>query len=143
MKKIILASVLCAVNMLAIAQPITFGYSRSMVITNNFNNGFNNLSSLVGCPDINEAQTNMLSRINLQNKICLYESYSKLTEKWVNNGPDQYIPPRSVVITLNKQEVSDEEKERLKKTSQVCQDISTKLREKLKDMYSVDNLVCK
>lgn len=142
MKKILLASMLCAINMLATAQPVTLSYSRSAIINNNLI-GNNNLSSLVGCQEMSEAQMNILSKINMQNQICKYESYSKITEKWITNPPQQYVPPRSVVITLNKQEMSEEEKQRLQQTSQFCQNLANKMRVRLKEMYSVDNLECK
>lgn len=142
MKKILLAGILYSASVIAIAQPLVIGYSKNPFINNGFYNG-NNLSALVQCQEMNEAQINMLSRVNMENQVCLYETYAKLAEKYITHPPEQYVPPKSIVITLNKQEMSDIQKEQLQQTSNMCQSLATKMREKLKSMYSVDNLVCK
>lgn len=139
MKKLFLATLLCGVSVLATAQPITMSYSRQAVI----NNGINNYLDLVQCQEITEDKIMLLSRINMQNQICMYESYAKLTKKFMTEPPEQYISPKSIVITLNQKEITEKEKEYLENTSNQCQSLALKMRKNIKDMYSVDNLVCK
>lgn len=143
MKKILLSALLCIVNVTVNAQTIAVGNPRAILMNNGFYNGFNNYSALAQCQQMNEAQINMLSRVNMENQICVYETYAKLAEKYITNPPEQYIPPKSIVITLNKQEYSEQQKKQLQQTSNMCQNLAMQMREKLKLMYSVDNLICK
>lgn len=134
MKKIVLSCVLSAVTSISIAMPIGIGFS-----TNNNSN----VNQLAQCKEMTDAQINMLSQVNMQKEICLYENYARLTQRWTKEPPQPYVPPNSIIINMNKKEVSPEMKEKLLQTSQQCEDLAMKMRAKLKEMYGVDNFVCK
>lgn len=134
MKKLLLSCVLGAITSLAMAGSIGIGYS-----TNNTTN----VNQLAQCKEMNDTQINMLSQVNMQKEICLYENYARLTERWTTQPPEPYIPPNSIVININKKEVSPEMKDKLLQTSKQCQDAGTKMRAKLKEMYGVDNFICR
>ena len=79
----------------------------------------------------------------MQKEICIYENYSKITSKWTETPPEPYTPPNSIIINMSKREVSPEMKEKLTQTSQQCLDLANKMREKLKQMYGVENYTCR
>lgn len=134
MKKLLLSCVLGAITSLALADPIGIGYTTSNT---------SNVNQLAQCKEMSEAQLNMLSQVNMQKEICLYENYAKLTDKWTTQPPEPYLPPNSIIINIHKQEVSPEMKAKLTQTSQQCQDLAVKMRAKLKEMYGVDNFICR
>lgn len=134
MKKLLLSCVLGAMTSLAVAGPIGIGYSTSNTT---------NVNQLAQCKEMNDTQINMLSQVNMQKEICLYENYARLTERWTTQPPEPYIPPNSIVININKKEVSPEMKDKLLQTSKQCQDAGIKMRAKLKEMYGVDNFICR
>lgn len=134
MKKIVLSCILSAVTSISIAMPIGIGFS-----TNNNSN----VNQLAQCKEMTDTQINMLSQVNMQKEICLYENYARLTQRWTKEPPQPYVPPNSIIINMNKKEVSPEMKGKLLQTSQQCEDLAVKMRAKLKEMYGVDNFVCK
>lgn len=137
MKKILITTLIFGLSSLAIADNSVISFKT----INNTNNG--NAKNLAQCREIDENKLNIMSQINMQKEICLFENYAKLTERWTTNPPETYVPPRSIVLNINKKEVSPEIKEKLNQTSQQCQDLGAKMREKLKEMYGVDKFVCK
>lgn len=137
MKKILIATLLVGFASLAMADNTGFSFTT----INNTNN--NNAKNLAQCKEIDDAKLNIMSQINMQKQICLYENYAKLTERWTTNPPEVYVPPRSIVLNMNQKEMSPEIKEKLNQTSEQCQDLGGKMRTKLKEMYGVDNFTCR
>lgn len=133
MKNLIKSLILTSISSMALAGPIGIGFS-----TNN-----TNVNNIAQCKEMDESKVNMLSQINMQKEICIYENYAKITSKWTENPPEPYTPPNSIIINLNKKEVSPEMKEKLKKTGEQCMDVAAKMREKLKQMYGVENYSCR
>lgn len=135
MKKILLTYVLSGMTTMAMAG-VGVGFSTT---TNNVTN----VNQLAQCNQMDEAKLNMLSQINMQKQICLYENYAQLTQRWTTTPPEPYLPPNTIILNVRKQEVSPEMKEKLSQTSQQCQSVATNMRAKLKEMYGVDNFSCR
>lgn len=133
MKKILIMVLLSTISSLTMAQNIAIGITTSS----------NNVNNLAQCKEIDEVKMNMLSQINMQKEICLYENYAKLTEKWSTSPPEPYIQPNSFIININKKEMPQEMKEKLLETGQKCQELGVKMRAKLKDTYGIENFQCK
>lgn len=136
MKKLLLTCVLSGITTFAMAGNVGVGFSTT-------NNNVTNVNQLAQCKQMDETKINMLSQINMQREICLYENYARLTERWTTAPPEPYLPPNSIILNIRKQEVSPEMKDKLMQTSQQCQDVGAKMRIKLKEMYGVENFVCK
>jgi hypothetical protein len=133
MKKILIMVLLSGISSITMAQNISIGISSS-------NNNVNNLAQ---CKEIDDAKLNMLSQVNMQKEICLYENYAKLTDKWTTSPPEPYRQPNSIIISMNKKEMSQEMKDKLIKIGQQCQELGVKMRAKLKETYGVENFQCK
>ena len=136
MKKLLLTGIFSCVTTLAIAGNVGVGFSTTA-------NNVTNVNQLAQCNQMDEAKLNMLSQINMQKQICLYENYAQLTQRWTTTPPEPYLPPNTIILNVRKQEVSPEMKEKLSQTSQQCQSVGAKMRIKLKEMYGVENFVCK
>ncbi len=133
MKNLIKSLILTSISSMALAGPVGIGFS-----TNN-----TNVNNIAQCKEMDESKVNMLSQINMQKEICIYENYAKITSKWTETPPEPYTPPNSIVININKKEVSPEMKEKLQKTGEQCMDVAAKMREKLKQIYGVENYTCR
>ena len=133
MKNLIKSLILTSISSMALAGPVGIGFS-----TNN-----TNVNNIAQCKEMDESKVNMLSQINMQKEICIYENYAKITSKWTETPPEPYTPPNSIIINMSKKEVSPEMKEKLTQTSQQCLDLANKMREKLKQMYGVENYTCR
>lgn len=134
MKKILITTILVSMTSIAIA-----GNYGIAIYTNTLNN---NVTNLTQCKEMEETKIDMLSQMNMQNQICVYENYGKLTEKWITQPPQEYVPIKTIVINMNNTELSQEMKNKLKETSSQCQDMGLKMRAKLKEKYGVENFNC-
>lgn len=135
MKKLLMTTLLASVATVALAQNQSI-YGTTGALNNS------NASNLTQCKEMDESKLNMLSQYNMKRQVCLYENYAKLMERWTTQPQEIYAQRKSIIITRNAQPLPPEIKEKMGQTSQQCQALSNQMRNKLKEMYGVEELSC-
>ena len=94
------------------------------------------------CHKIDDNKLNMMSQLEIERQICIYDNYAKLNEKWSSSPPQNVVPANSIVININQPATSEQLKEAFTNASNQCKELATNMKNNLKTMYGIETYKC-